>query len=262
MPVDPLARLAQHPLTVRIHEDTMGQAADDYFAHMRATIRETGQLPPKVADSDADPYPLAVSRRLLRLLMRVDRLREALDLMVRTPGDRFLSRVQLDRTGWIQYHYAAYVVSLTSISDIALVLAAEVFALGLARRHCTPDIVKSNRRVKGSPAKAALEALERVIQRHRESRNLYIHAGQNVDLQGVSGTGSFDHIELLALVQRVRPTSETLEFLREGLHYEVRALRSILTQEIAEATANVEALFDAFLPEYVMQRGQSSGGRD
>jgi hypothetical protein len=81
----------------------------------------------------------------------VERL-EQIQRLIEAAGKSSWDGAGLDRHTWIEYHYSYYVVTLVSLTDIALVLTNAVFRLGNLERDCKPDLIARNRWVAQTPA--------------------------------------------------------------------------------------------------------------
>ena len=249
----PTERFLKHPFVARVLEDLKPgvlAGVQRIFEH----VKDKNELPAKVPETDEDSYEFRVGRRVQALMGRLDRLRESLVMLQINPGADVLKRLEVSRAGWIEYHYAVYAVNLASLGDLSVLLTADAFELGIAKRHATADVVKSAPRIRKSSAKFALDGLETAIRSHRETRNLYIHRGESFDLDKVSGTGLFPYLQLTTLVATIDPNSVPARHLQAGFRFEAKALGEALEKELEVVIQSLMDLLEALRPEYEKRR--------
>ncbi len=244
-----MPHLIDHPL--------IAQALADVRPHLSAnvekiaeSVRRTGDPPAPVPESDEEGYEAGVARRVIALLSRFERLREAQRYVERTPAPAVLKKLDATQDGWIEYHYSQYLGALFSIGDICLLLCNAVFHLGISARLCTKDAVRSNKWVKRTEVPKAIDRVEAVIREHRQRRNLDVHRGTTPDLGGIIGDRTFDMLRMVGIVARSTGDGEALRVVSRGFRAMSADLAHAMSREIDELEEAVRALLEQLSPVY------------
>ncbi len=245
--------LLSHPFAKAVLA-AMQPHLENSIGRIQASLRDYGTMPAKVNDDDSDAYYWVVGRRLIAVTGRLERLRQAAKLIAHNPSPALQSAFGADRGSWIEYNYAAYSIALASIGDIVLLMTNDVFALGLSKKNCTADVIKTNKWVRATEVKDALDELEKLIEGHRHVRNLYLHRGEGPDLTEISDTGAYQYLQFLAVAQEVAPDIQRGKVIRRGYSDEADSLTARLETEISQTARALQRLFDTFNPIYSHRR--------
>jgi hypothetical protein len=228
---------------------TFSAAAD----HVRKNeVREAeAQAENRARMTVAERYETRVMRRALGLLTTLQALEDAQRMISVFPSQLSHGRAAVSRDRWADYHYGYFTISLASLPDIAVVLAATVCQLGLAPKHCTADVVTSSDVIKGTQVAAALRALARAVQAAKERRNRHVHRGDHAEVDNVSSGRLLRDVKTMTFFASVDPELVDRELLREAWR---RAVKEIVPHLALEATRVEEALtvvLDSLLPEFM-----------
>lgn len=197
-----------------------------------------------------DLYDYSVFNGTARILGTLERLRFARHMIMNFPQQVRYGRMGITHDVWLEYHYSFFVISLSSLSDLALLLTNSTYRLGLRPRDCAANVIKENDWVRPTAVRRALDRLESCIRTYRELKNRQVHRGEVPDLADFTDSDSYDLLKILTLVGQHGDLSFPTNLLRAGYALEVSEMGSKLEAEIEKATAAVKELFDALLPTY------------
>lgn len=110
----------------------------------------------------------------------------------------------IERSDYIKYHYSNHAVNLVGIFDIALILANNVFRLGLPEKQCRSELIIQNSWVRSRGIDKILKNLDSKVLPLREPRNLFIHRGWARDDKFIP------FLEMLELLKRKSAIPETI----------------------------------------------------
>jgi len=182
----------------------------------------------------------------------IERERAARTLILVSPARLRGTSGKLDRADWIEYHLSAHAVALTSLSDLCLHLTNRVYQLGLAPRYCKLDVITSNASISRTPIAKKLRALEKVLGDQKQRRNRYLHQGDEADIGSFTDAGFALDLKGLSVVQRVQPSPEIANILRQGWRWILRDLKPVLDAAAEAATEAVLPCFDAVHPRFTL----------
>lgn len=162
----------------------------------------------------------------------------------------------MDRHTWIEYHYSYYVVTLVSLVDIALVLTNSVFRLGNRERDCKSDIITRNWWVAQTPVKDAIAELAKLVQPHKEGRNVHVHRGKIQPIAEVMGSKLLDQLKIFSFVDWAGKPVVPREKLEQGYGIELPKISVRLEQERTELRSRLVAVLDGLYPVYRQKSGE------
>ena len=244
-----MSHLIEHPFVAQVLADIRPHFGES-TKRITEAVRTTGELPPHVAESDEEGYEGAVGRRVIALLARTERLREAGRYVKGVPSPSALKRLAATQDGWIEYHYSYFLGAFASVGDICLLLVNATFALGIAPRNCSRSAIRTNSWVKRTDVPRAIDRVEEVMSRHRERRNLDLHRGTSADIGAVLGDRTFDSLRLLGLVGRASGDAEAAGLAHRGLRSVSANLAQVMSRETDELEEAIRGLLDQLSPVY------------
>lgn len=195
-------------------------------------------------------YDLDVFTHLSAIVSGIERLKYSQNYIRTFPRPRSYEKEGINQHTWIEYHYSYYVITLVSLSDIALILTNSVFRLGNRERDCKADFIKKNTWVKDTPVKQALEDLDQLIKPHREGRNLHVHRGQVQDIASLMESKELDMLKLFSFVQMHAEPIIDREIINWAYRGQVKKISGRLQEEREKIQDATWKLFDALLPVY------------
>lgn len=151
---------------------------------------------------------------------------------------------------WIGYHYSNYLIQALTTYDAALQLTNAVFFLGLSPKQCKEWTVEKNRRVTG-PVREAIRAVDVLLSKYRQPRNLYVHQGL------VSSLADLDRLESLRYLHETslelgiasKPLIPPI-FLKDIYRSKRSELFKTLRSETMAIAQKLGTYFDAVEPVY------------
>lgn len=231
---------AMSPTFVRLSETLPSMPTDKaerkaWMAANRATLTED------------EGYKRDVFYRVLNILRVLGRMDIALHLIAKAP---VVKSGVITRAEAVEYHFTALTAALTSLSDCCILLAAEVFRLGLKEQDCKLDVVARNRWIPKEAA-SALRALDRTLNEDRSRRNRLLHRGHEADVAEVLPPDSvIDDLRTLALIAEQRVQHVDAPFLRRMWRIEMGELQPILHRSCRDATSATSAVLATMAPGF------------
>lgn len=186
-------------------------------------------------------YQTRLSRELGQLQSGFRYLKQALFLFSHYLREESGRTRSLTHQDWLHYHYSMFVTGFVSTYDIALLLTNSVFQLGIPEERCRADSVRENTHVKNTSVYEVLRSLEKVVNRHTQSRHSYVHSGIQPELNEVVS------LNFLHLQSRSYQGKSALAIVPSRLLNHI-VKRPGLVLAILEKVCC--ALLDAFVPIY------------
>ena len=123
-------------------------------------------------------YQVRVFHRLSNLSNVVDRLAQSRQLLNRYSKSFFGSRLTMSRNDWTNYHFFVHTTSLASYFDCLLLLAGQIFYLGLPDKQCTEKRIVKHKFSRRLGATQEFNAIKKVLKQHFDRRHRYVHRGE------------------------------------------------------------------------------------
>ena len=227
-----------------ISKDALKELAKNYEETGTFRTTKNARLPP------AEFYHFWVRSYTWALLSALERMSEAQFYLQNLPRGAAFSKKGITEDKWIEYHYCNHLVILYGIYDTSLILTNFVFRLGLKEKDCKESTIQMNAWVRNTPVKAALDGVSKVVEPHRDARNLYVHRGEIPIIEGI------DDLKVFSLgVQfgKFADDPKLLKALRKDYVEQSKYVVKDMNTRLDAATAAVEKLFDALLPVYEQQ---------
>ena len=237
------------PRTVRERAQPLLQAAIDNLQANRgheARARAKNRARMNVADL----YLEAVFRRTLGLLATFEVLQNARRMIKIFPAKLGHGADGLTRDRWVDYHYGYFTVSLTSVSDVSFLLAAAVFEIGLAPKHCKREILLAHVAVKGTAVASALKELSKSVQPVTERRNVHVHRAEHADVADLEPDGFLRNMKLVAAVPEAVSTSRDRKAVQAAWREAAKIIVSKLDAQVEPVEDALKKVFDALLPRF------------
>jgi hypothetical protein len=223
--------------------------------HVRANLHREGeaQAENRRRMTQAERYATNVFLRTISIYNTLRALDDARRLIAIFPGQVGKGADAMTRDRWVDYHYGYFTVSLASLPDISLIVTSLVFQLGLANRHCKPDVITSHGAIKGSDVEMALRGLAKSVQSVKERRNKHVHQGDHADVETLAPGSFLRDLKTLTFLRSVDASLVKAEFLAEGWREARREMVPRLTEETELVRRALGVLFDALLPAFTMR---------
>ena len=220
--------------------------------HVRKNLGREAEAQAENRDrmSVSDRYENRVLQRTFGLLNTVRALEDAQRMIRVFPAQVGRGRDAVSRDRWVDYHYGYFTVSLASIPDVAVLLTATVFQLGIAPKHCTANIVVSSESIKGTPVVTALRALGRSVQEVKERRNRHVHRGEHAEVDGLSSDTLLRDLKTMTFLQSIRPTLVDRNLMRDAWREAVKEFTPRLEEESKQVGEAISVVLDALLAEF------------
>lgn len=133
---------------------------------------------------------------------------------------------------------------------MSLILLNAVFRLGIPEKSCKADVIKNNDWVRKTSVNKKLESLEKILERHRPIRNLYIHRGLAPGLHEVFQSEMMDYLHLIAFVHLHSEPIIDRKLLDLAYKGQINSICKKLDTEISAVREAIWHLFDSLLPTY------------
>ena len=195
-------------------------------------------------------YDWEVFTQLSSIYSVIERLEFSQNYIRTFPQSHSYEKEGITQHDWIEYHYSYYVITLISLSDVALKLTNAVFRLGNRERDCKADLIKKNTWVRATPVKQALDRLDQLIQPHREGRNLHVHHGKVQDIASVMESEGLGFLKVMRFVQMHSEPIVDKEKIDLAYKGHVAEISSRLQEEEKRIQDALWILFDTLLPVY------------
>jgi len=202
-----------------------------------------------------DMYDYSVFNGATTILGTLDRLRYARHMLVNFPRGVRYQRAGITQDIWLEYHYSFFVVSLSSVSDLALLLTNSTYRLGMRPRDCVPNVIKENDWVRSTTVRKAIDRVENTVKAYRELKNKHVHHGEVPDLADLTDSNNYDLLKIITSLKEEGDSPVPSEILKTGYALEVSEIVTKLDSEIEKVTAAVKEFFDALLPIYQRTEG-------
>ncbi|WP_129633703.1 Cthe_2314 family HEPN domain-containing protein [Candidatus Oscillochloris fontis] len=255
--------LLAHPLVIRVLENT-SPLYDDILKNISNTSaktkseiqKKTREYLRNLASSDTDlsfkiKYNNEVFQYISNLTHAVERIEMTPIFFRRYPKSKTYEQNNISLHRWIQYHYASFLITITSIYDTALLLTNAVFLLGIEPKFCSHKKIIKHERIKETPVKPALEHLDALIEVYREPRHLYAHRSvlPTLDL--------LDDLESMRFASKTQeefntdmPASTHPIIVEELYQIERRRLTQTIKAGAIKITEGTKVFFSALHPFY------------
>jgi hypothetical protein len=204
----------------------------------------------------ANSYTLDVFDTVSPLLQSFNLLERSQNFATLIPSTKYLQALNINRHDWIEYQISTYLIAFATVGDEALLLVNSVFCLGVDPKHCRSDILMNNKWVKETTIPERLDAIEKAIKPHRNSRNLLVHRGKNPSLNLLCNSTSLDQLKSISFALQHKPESFPHDFSARLDNAYVKALSQIsktLDSEIRELKTAARQLLTC-LHEFYNQR--------
>lgn len=158
----------------------------------------------------------------------------------------------ITRADYIAYQLENLYLRLVMIPDRSLRLTNEVFRLGLPARECGTRTVTDNQYLRGTPVRARLRAIERILRPYREMRNTIAHLARYND-------PVLSKVEVYGILQK---TEDPLDgsVLERTRHFYKRETDAYIEQKrkefgpiVNELIDEVARFFETLLPHFRRQ---------
>jgi hypothetical protein len=243
--------LAEHPLFQTVFKNTRPYLKTS-ISKLKKLQQETGEIriTEKTPLSEYEFYNVAVFQKSGALLDGVSQLEEINKFIKRFPSPETYKKEGITQYRWIEYHYSYYIITITTLFDHSLFLTNVVFRLGIPERFCKARLIKSIEWIKESRAIKKIRSLEKIIERHRKTRNSYIHRGKTPDLHAIFQSEFLDYLKLINLADPALETAVDKQILDSAYKFETSKICGKLDKEIQELKKAIYKLFDSLLPVY------------
>lgn len=239
--------LISHPLTKKVMDNphTLLLKLNDVAKRGKVGSEEMNV-------SECEWYHHNVFMNLLAIISGVGRLEKSQNFIRTFPRPRSYEKKGINQHTWIEYHYSSYVITLVSLFDIALRLTNSVFRFGNRERDCKPDLIMKNFWVKQTPVEQALADFDKLIQPHKDGRNLYVHRGKALDIASVMKSDDLDRLKDLSSIQMLGFSEPFIG--RENIDSEYKGHVKKICEKLQEERDRIHdaiwRLFDTILPIY------------
>jgi len=155
----------------------------------------------------------------------------------------------ITRADYIAYQIENLYLRLGMIPDRSLRLTNEVFQLGLPARECGTRTVTDNQHLRGTPVRARLRAIDKIVKPHREARNTIAHLARYND-------PALSKVEAFFILQKSEGPPDELVLERTRHLYKhktdayVEAKREEFGPIVSDIITEVAHLFETFLPPF------------
>lgn len=200
-------------------------------------------------DSDVY-YHYHVFMKLGNLLQTVDLLETSLKFVKHFPHPRTYEKQKITQYNWLVYHYCFFTITYVSILDIALILTNSVFRLGMSEKDCKPDIIMKNDWIANSKTKTALKALQDLVSRHREPRNLSVHRGRSPNIANIINSEYLDLLRFYSIDlenSKKLIDAEAVDFLFQR---DANKIHDKLHKDFVLLEEVLQKIFDSYVPVY------------
>ena len=192
--------------------------------------------------TSADLYSLDVFDSVSPLIQSFELLERSRCFAILMPTEKYLKGLNINRYEWLEYHISTFLVAFATVGDEALLLVNEVQCLGIDPKDCRARIVKGNKWVKDTPIPKCLDAIEKIIESHKNTRNLLVHRGKTPSLDNLCKTDGIDQLKKISFVLQHRPEAFPEIMRSKTDHAFVKAFIKIdkaLNNEICKLRATV-----------------------
>jgi len=249
--MNPGRELTSHPLLEALFENVRPLVSES-ATKLKELAEKTGKIRQLHGRplTEAEFYDTTAFRHAHALLNCVCRLENIRKFIGNFPSPRMYEKRGISRYIWIEYHYSNYVVTLVTLGDLCLVLINTVFRLGNPEKLCKADIIKNNDWVKRAGVSKKLQSLEKIIERHRSIRTLFIHRGKPPELHEIFGSDVLDYLKLVDFVHlHAEPIIDrrTLNLAYRG---EISKICDEMDAEILKVKKAMWPVLDSILPIY------------
>jgi len=206
--------------------------------------------------TSADLYCLDIFDSVSPLIQSFELLERSRCLTILMPSEKYLNGQNINRYEWLEYHISTFLVAFATVGDESLLLVNEVQCLGIEPKDCRARIVKGNKWVKDTPIPKCLNAIEKVIEPHKNTRNLLVHRGKTPSLDSLCKTDGIDQLKKISFVLQHSPEAFPEIMRSKTDHAFVKAFIQIdkaLNNEICKLRATVWQLLTT-LREFYDQR--------
>lgn len=232
--------------------DNITWAAKEAGSQLKKDTRPEGSLRQKRKPlfATCDQYDFDVFIGIGRILEMLERLSFSRHMMRSFPQRSQYEKAGISHAAWLEYHYSFFVISLSSLSDLALQLTNSAFRLGLRPRDCTANVIKENNWVRPTAVRKALDRLEDAVKVYRQLKNKQVHHGEAPDLADFIHSDLYHRLKAISFLHMQGKTVVPEAMLKAAYRMELQGILSKLDGEIKAATAAIEEFFDALLPIY------------
>lgn len=155
----------------------------------------------------------------------------------------------ITRADHLAYQMENLYLRLGMIPDRSLRLTNEVLRLGLPARECRTRTVADNRHLRGTPVRAHLRAIDKIVEPHREARNTIVHSARYND-------PALANVEAFFVLKKSEgpPDESVVERLHHSYKHKtdayVEAKRKEFAPVVNDLIGEVARLFEALLPAF------------
>ncbi|MCD6321723.1 MAG: hypothetical protein J7L77_01735 [Clostridiales bacterium] len=199
--------------------------------------------------TDQEEYLKSCLILLGEVSIACDQLHYALVYLSGYQSRKTLSGELITRVDYIAYHVENLYLRLGMIPDRSLRLTNEVFRFGLPARECRARTITENRHLKGTPVRARLRAIEKIVMPYREERNIIAHMARYND-------PALSKVELFSILQKIegQPDKPILERTRHFYKREtdayIEAKRKEFGPIVNDLIDEVARFFETLLPPF------------
>lgn len=265
--------LLRHPLMLSVLENIsplygkVSKNISDTSAKTKSEVKkQTQEYLRNLASSDRSlsfkiKYNNEVFQHISNLTHSVERIEMTPIFLRRYPKSKTYEQNNISLHRWIQYHYASFLITTTSVYDTALLLTNAVFMLGIEPKKCSHKTIVKHERIKETSVKPVLEQLDAIIEVYREPRHLFAHRSvlPNLDF--------LDDLESMRFTAKAQeefnvdmPASIHPVIVEDLYQMERRNLIQTIKAEAVKITDETKRFFSALLPIYTEISGLESLG--
>ncbi|MCY4636422.1 MAG: Cthe_2314 family HEPN domain-containing protein [Acidobacteria bacterium] len=244
-----MSKLQEHPFVTATRERAQPLLTAALNHLQSNTAREDEARSENRARLNASAqYVESVYRRTVGLMATIQTLEDARRVIRVFPAELGRGTDGVSRNRWIDYHYGYFTISLASLSDVGLLLAATVLRTGLSPKHSSFDIVLSHDSVKGTGVATALRRLSKSVELARRRRNVHVHRAEHADVADLSPDGFLWRMKLITAVPPTTLGSVDRRLLQAAWREATRTIVLRLDEELKQAEDAISGVFNALFP--------------
>ncbi|MDO9028651.1 MAG: Cthe_2314 family HEPN domain-containing protein [Candidatus Roizmanbacteria bacterium] len=237
---------------IRIVLDNLQPVLDSSLNVIQSEYEKTGKLRTSspIERTPVEIYDIEVFQAASSIASAISRLWQAKTYIENYPGDMNGKGTAHTQYDWIQYHYAFFISTVVSISDLALILVNYVFRLGNPPKHCRQEIILKNEWVRETEISKRFGELDKLIRPYREFRNQLLHRGRMPKLPNNSEDSLLDYISFYNVLLQSKPDVIPPELVNKAWQKERPQISKLLQVDIRKLNVSINAFFNELLPYY------------
>ena len=241
---------------IRIMLDNLQPVLHDSLKVIRSEYEKTGKLRASspIERNPIEIYDIEVFQAASSISSAISRLWQANTYIENYPGDMNGQETAHTQYDWVQYHYAFYISTVVSISDLSLILVNCVFRLGNPQRQCRREIILKNEWIRETEIPKRFRELDRIIRPYREVRNHLLHRGRMPKPPNNSEGSLLDYISFYNTLLQSKSDVIPPELINRAWEKERPQISKLLQTDIGKLNAFIKVFFDELLPYYNAMR--------